>query len=138
MSLRALDLSRGLFQSAPCTEVQGDICRERGCRYFSPRFNPLPYLSTGRYAITDPISQMTMKFQSAPLTGVREDSGGKDSTAMYLLFQSASRTEVQGGAPSQTLYSCRCRFNPLPTPEYREIALGCSIDTIYRWFQSAP
>ena len=86
-----------VFQSTPCTEVQGD--------------SPSMWIGVGG-----------QEFQSTPCTEVQGDPYSQTSR-QYHGFQSTPCTEVQG---DYSYISCGfkvCCFNPLPAPKYREISI---------------
>ena len=126
-----------MFQSAPCTEVQGD-CRGRGCRCSSPRFNPLPapkyreiveeedvdvllhvsirslHRSTGRCMTLCSDGVTPVRFQSAPCTRVQGDLQGMDAGEITEWFQSVPCTRVQGDLGHHVLTSSPMTFQSAP------------------------
>ena len=107
--------SEDLFQSAPCTRVQGDPCTWLFVAkiLFRVSIRSL-HQSTGRCA-PELAGTYKEEFQSAPCTRVQGDLG---------IFRGQRR-----------LYRC---FNPLPAPEYREMWQQLVSTGQITGFQSAP
>ena len=85
-----------MFQSAPCTRVQGDLAPKIPIDTRLHGFNPLPapeYREMG-IVLLPPPSDRT--FQSAPCTRVQGDKAAAEIAAREEQFQSAPCTRVQG------------------------------------------
>ena len=103
-----------MFQSAPCTRVQGDPTLSVSSASFSLCFNPAPCTRVqGDFSVAM-VMVILAAFQSAPCTRVQGDQHTRPAVSRTNLFQSAPCTRVQGDDHIALSYCAYYMFQSAP------------------------
>ena len=134
----SLASSMASFQSAPLTEARGDG-DQGGKGYHAVSFNPLPSPKRGEMCSPCPSGpgEGRVSIRSPHRSEGRSDSTFASPTR-FAKFQSAPLTEARGDSGRPAARAGRPCFNPLPSPKRGEICPAAPPTPRSRWFQSAP
>ena len=111
-----------VFQSAPCTRVQGDSSPANAPHAWWPVSIRSLHQSTGRLGKKTSSINLIEEFQSAPCTRVQGDRPNPKNPIVFTRVSIRSLHQSTGRFQKSFCFSgsLSC-FNPLPAPEYREI-----------------